>query len=49
VFRNRKTWASTLKTASIECEMLWKPTDAGFTRQKVAAFTWRHGGVGWIG
>ena len=40
-----KATAATLKEGSIEFEMLWKPTDAGFTRQKAVAFTWRPAGV----
>jgi hypothetical protein len=40
-----KATAATLKDGSVEFEMLWKPTDAGFTRQKAVAFIWRRGGI----
>lgn len=37
--------AGTLKEGSIEFEMVWDPTDAGFTRQKAVRFAWARGGV----
>jgi len=37
--------APTLRECTAEFEMLWQPGDAGFTRQKAVAFTWRRGGV----
>ncbi len=37
--------APTLKEATIEFEMQWDTEDAGFTREKAVAFTWRRGGV----
>ncbi|OQB78870.1 MAG: hypothetical protein BWX88_05031 [Planctomycetes bacterium ADurb.Bin126] len=37
--------APTLRECTVEFEMLWKPSDAGFTREKAVAFTWRRGGV----
>ncbi len=40
-----KATAATLKEGSVEFEMPWKPTDAGFTRQKAVAFTWRRSGI----
>ena len=37
--------APTLRECTAEFEMLWKPGEPGFTRQKAVAFTWRRGGV----
>jgi hypothetical protein len=37
--------APTLRECTCEFEMVWRPGDAGFTRQKAVPFTWRRG---WI-
>lgn len=37
--------APTLREYLVEFEMIWDPSDAGFTRQKEIPFTWRRGGV----
>ena len=46
--RGNQGWratVATLKDGSIEFEMVWDTSDAGLTRQKAVAFTWRPEGI----
>lgn len=40
-----KATAATLKEGSIEFEMVWDPSDAGFTREKELQFIWNRTGM----
>ena len=40
-----KATAPTQRECTLEFEMVWKPGDTGFPREKAVGFTWRRGSV----